>query len=70
MAYTSAHRRRQRADIIANIIKHVTTALAVVCVSAIFAWVLVNWVTGCGETFITYTGERIQGECVLMPWRD
>ena len=35
-----------------------------------FAWVLINWVSGCGETFVTYTGERIHGECILMPWRD
>jgi hypothetical protein len=36
--------------------------------SALFAmlmvWVLVNWVTGCGETFPTANGSRIAGECV------
>ena len=45
-----------------------------ILIAAIFglmlAWVGINWVTGCGETFITYTGERIHGECVFMPWRD
>lgn len=42
-------------------------------VSAIFAlaflWVLVNWAGGCGETYVTSTGERIEGDCALMPWR-
>ena len=70
MTYTQARRQRQRADVIADTIKHVATMVAFVCVSAIIALVLVNWLTGCGETFITYTGERIQGECVFMPWRD
>ena len=45
-----------------------------ILIAAIFglmlAWVGINGVTGCGETFITYTGERIHGECVFMPWRD
>jgi hypothetical protein len=34
-----------------------------------FAWVLVNWATGCGEVFHTATG-TVMGECVFMPWRD
>ena len=31
-----------------------------------FAWVLVNWLSGCGQTFPTHTGERVPGECFLM----
>lgn len=52
----------------------VVETIGSVLIAAIFglmlAWVGINWVTGCGETFITYTGERIHGECVFMPWRD
>lgn len=70
MTSISRRRRLQRADIIARIVHHIITAIAVVLMGAFMAWVLVNWVTGCGETWITYTGERIEGECVLMPWRD
>ena len=31
--------------------------------SALFVWVLVNWFTGCGETFYTATG-TVRGDCV------
>lgn len=52
----------------------VVETIGSILIAAIFglmlAWVGINWVTGCGETFITYTGERIHGECVFMPWRD
>ena len=32
-----------------------------------FLWVLVNWASGCGETYVTSKGERIEGDCALMP---
>lgn len=33
-----------------------------------FAWVAINWLTGCGESFVTYGGEYIEGVCVFVPW--
>lgn len=52
-------------------IVEIITSLAVMTIFAFFfAWVLINWLSGCGETFVTYTGAVIEGECVLMPWRD
>jgi hypothetical protein len=33
----------------------------------VFAWVLVNWISGCGEIIYTATG-AIPGECIFMPW--
>jgi hypothetical protein len=33
----------------------------------VFAWVLVNWISGCGEVIYTATG-AIPGECIFMPW--
>jgi NhaP-type Na+/H+ or K+/H+ antiporter len=36
-------------------------------VGLIFAWVLINWISGCGEIIYTATG-TMQGECILMPW--
>lgn len=40
------------------------TGCAVVLLGWFFAWVLVNWVTGCGEQFPTANGSYIAGECV------
>ena len=38
-------------------------------VGLIFAWVLINWISGCGEIIYTATG-TMQGECIFMPWVD
>lgn len=32
--------------------------------SLMFVWMLVNFITGCGETFPTATGAYIAGECI------
>ena len=34
-----------------------------ICAALFMVWVLVNWVTGCGETFYTASGSY-PGECV------
>lgn len=70
--YTNVRQRRQqrRQHAIARVVEFIAGALAMVLIAAMFAWVLINWVTGCGETWVTYTGDRIHGECVLMPWKD
>lgn len=43
-------------------------ALAIMFMSALFAWVIVNWMAGCGETFQTSQGVYERGECVMVPW--
>ena len=53
-----------------TVVETIGSVLIAAILGLMFAWVGINWVTGCGETFITYTGERIHGECVFMPWRD
>lgn len=53
-----------------TVVETIGNILIAAILGLMFAWVGINWVTGCGETFITYTGERIHGECVFMPWRD
>lgn len=71
--YTHTRNRRQRrlnADVRARILDAVLGILATVIMAAMFAWVGLNWVTGCGERFPTADGGYIEGECVLMPWRD
>jgi len=57
-------RRRER------IVDAIGSVFIAVVLGLMFTWVGINWVTGCGETFITYTGATIEGECVFMPWRD
>lgn len=64
-AITRKVRRRHRRRVAEAIGGILATALT----GALIAWVLVNWVTGCGEVFHTVDG-TIMGECVLMPWRD
>ena len=71
--YTSTRQRRQqqrRHHALARVVEFIAGSLAMVLIAAMFTWVLINWVTGCGETWVTYAGDRIHGECVLMPWRD
>ena len=53
-----------------TVVETIGSVLIAAIFGLMFTWVGINWVTGCGETFITYTGERIHGECVFMPWRD
>lgn len=44
------------------------TAAGMALTSLILTWVLVNWVTGCGETFPTVGGGVEPGACVAMPF--
>lgn len=43
-------------------------ALVALATSVVITWVLVNAITGCGETFHTPEGDMAAGECVLVPW--
>jgi len=75
---TFTTRQRQRAqreriaEIIADLFALALKAAMLVLIAYFIAWVGINWLTGCGETFITYTGERIAGECIpfaVWNWR-
>lgn len=73
MTYTSARNRRLRRDRLRNLaaeaIALALKGVVLVLIAYFITWVGINWVTGCGETFITYTGERIAGECVpFLVW--
>lgn len=57
--------RRRREKIIDAIMGVLGSAF----IGLFFAWVLANWITGCGEVFYTADG-TVMGECVFMPWRD
>ena len=67
MAYVGTYKRRkaqQRREQIKDIL---LATLATFIASMFFAWVLINWASGCGETFQTASGELIQGECIFHP---
>jgi predicted membrane protein len=41
-------------------------ALGAALVGVLIAWVLINWMMGCGETFTTIDGAIIHGECITL----
>ena len=47
---------------------HTKNALLGALYGLLTAWVLVNWVTGCGTFERTIDGQIIHGQCVLIPW--
>ena len=49
-----------------HVLGFIGRAVGLLAMSWLFAWVLLNWVTGCGETFPTADGGRIAGECVPL----
>lgn len=70
MAYANTREHRRKGGIITRIVEVIAQALVMVAFGAFFAWMLVNWATGCGERFHTADGGYVEGECVMMPWRD
>ena len=67
----TSRQRRQLRDYVAVRIR-LTEVLGTVALGAItgllIAWLGINWITGCGETTRTITGNYLKGECVLVPW--
>ena len=51
----------------------VENVLGAVCTAAFgffFAWLIINWLLGCGESFPMADGSRMMGECLsILPWR-
>lgn len=43
------------------------TALGVVAFAAMLAVLLIEWMAGCGETYVDANGVRHQYECVFIP---
>lgn len=78
MAYTTntSRDRRRRADIRSSNIRRLIdvtggilfTAIIGICIS----FILINWITGCGERFYHMDGTYTQGECVtpISIWND
>ena len=70
MAYTTntSRDRRRRADIRSSNIRRlidITGGIIFTAITGAFiSFILVNWVTGCGERFYHMDGTYTQGECV------
>lgn len=71
-ARASIRRRQQaaRSALVSRIVEIVAQTVAVCFISFLFAWIIINWISGCGEAFPQADGSYIQGECIMHPWRD
>ena len=49
-----------------RIVSILMTVIATVCVTGFFAVLLVEWMAGCGETYVDAKGQRHQYECVFI----
>jgi hypothetical protein len=48
-------------------VKAICTAILVLLVSLCMAVVAIEWLAGCGETYVDADGVRHQYECVFIP---
>lgn len=44
------------------------TAIATILFTALLAVVVIEWMAGCGETYIDSKGVRHANECVFLPY--
>jgi hypothetical protein len=47
-----------------NFIEKTAYAIVGLILAILFAFMLLNWASGCGESYVTADGSRIQGECI------
>ena len=47
--------------------KFIVAALLTIAFAALMAVLLIEWMAGCGETYIDANGVRHQYECVFIP---
>jgi len=52
-----------------RLIEYITTALGMLAFAFFFTWLVINWITGCGEVFYTGPNSYVHGECVLHPFQ-
>lgn len=48
-------------------VKFIVAALLTIAFATLMAVILIEWMAGCGETYIDTNGVRHQNECVLIP---
>lgn len=57
---------RRKAELKAAFWQFMGQALFTLIFAFFIAWVLVNWMMGCGETFYAADGSIIAGECLSL----
>jgi hypothetical protein len=56
-----------RESLVKRALTFFATAIATLLIVGAFAVLLVEWMAGCGETYIDAKGVRHQYECVFIP---
>ena len=56
--------RQARHDLLRLIVHYVGSAAILIVIALFFNFVIINWLSGCGERFPTADGGYIQGECI------
>jgi hypothetical protein len=69
MSYYNTRRRARinrhyRDHIVRRLIDVTGYLIGMTIVALFFSFILINWVSGCGERFATADGGYIQGECI------
>lgn len=68
MSHISNTRRRrrdyERLELWVKLWRFIGGCCATVLIALFFSFVLINWLSGCGERFPTADGGYVQGECV------
>lgn len=64
--------RRPRTSVIRLVLEFIAKGIALIAVALFFNFILLNWISGCGERFPTSDGGYIQGECItpVTLWKD
>jgi hypothetical protein len=76
MSYVSLHQRRinrqVRNSILRRLIDWVGQITFAIVIGVFFSFIIINWLSGCGERFPTADGGYIQGECIYPSqiWND
>lgn len=53
-------------SLLRRIVRWVLAALMTIAFSLLLAVVLIEWLAGCGESYVAYDGVRHMGECVFI----
>ena len=76
MSYVSSRQRRidrqVRESILRRLIDWVGQITFAIVIGGFFAFIILNWLSGCGERFPTSNGGYVQGECIYPSqiWND
>jgi hypothetical protein len=68
MTYTTSRQRRinkhARNQLARLIVHYIGITVGTSIIALFFSFVIINWLSGCGERFPTMDGGYVQGECI------